>query len=113
MTGDLARTEDPALLCGQGQFLDDLGPLPGPLAAAMVRSPHPHARIAGLDASAALASPGMTAVPRWMAAHCSADMAPVPESVSRSIGTSSAAGSNRLYPAATSPSFRAKSILSW
>ena len=35
-----------------------------------------------------------------MAAHCSADMAPVPESVSRSIGTSSAASSNKLYPAA-------------
>jgi len=26
---NLARIEDPALLCGQGRFLDDLDPLPG------------------------------------------------------------------------------------
>ena len=39
MTGDLARVEDPALLCGQGRFLDDLDPLPGTLVAAIVRSP--------------------------------------------------------------------------
>ena len=62
MTGDLARLEDPALLCGQGRFLDDLDPLPGTLAAAIVRSPHPHARITGFDATAALASPGVAAV---------------------------------------------------
>ena len=59
---NLARIEDPALLCGQGRFLDDLDPLPGTLAAAIVRSPLPHARITGFDASAALASPGVTAV---------------------------------------------------
>ena len=62
MTGDLARIEDPALLCGQGRFLDDLDPLAGTLVAAIVRSPHPHARIIGFDASQALASPGVTAV---------------------------------------------------
>ena len=62
MTGDLARIEDPALLCGQGRFLDDLDPLPGTLVAAIARSPHPHARITGFDARAALASPGVTAV---------------------------------------------------
>ena len=56
------RVEDPALLCGQGRFLDDLDPLPGTLVAAIVRSPYPHARIAGFDASVALASPGVTAV---------------------------------------------------
>jgi 2-furoyl-CoA dehydrogenase large subunit len=59
---DTARVEDPALLCGQGRFLDDLDPLPGTLVAAIVRSPHPHARITGFDARAALASPGVTAV---------------------------------------------------
>jgi 2-furoyl-CoA dehydrogenase large subunit len=62
MTGDLARVEDSALLCGLGRFLDDLDPLPGTLVAAIVRSPHPHARIAGFDAGAALASPGVAAV---------------------------------------------------
>ena len=59
---NLARIEDPALLCGQGRFLDDLDPLPGTLTAAIVRSPVPHARITGFDASQALASPGVTAV---------------------------------------------------
>ncbi|HEY3958219.1 MAG TPA: xanthine dehydrogenase family protein molybdopterin-binding subunit [Streptosporangiaceae bacterium] len=62
MTGDLARIEDSALLCGQGRFLDDLDPLPGTLVAAIARSPHPHARITGFDARASLASPGVTAV---------------------------------------------------
>ena len=47
MTPDLARVEDPALLCGQGRFLDDLNPLPGTLVAAIVRSPFPHALITG------------------------------------------------------------------
>ena len=59
---NLARIEDPALLCGQGRFLDDLDPLPGTLTAAIVRSPVPHARITGFDAGRALASPGVTAV---------------------------------------------------
>jgi 2-furoyl-CoA dehydrogenase large subunit len=62
VTGDLARIEDPALLCGQGRFLDDLDPLPDTLVAAIARSPHPHARITGFDARASLASPGVTAV---------------------------------------------------
>jgi CO/xanthine dehydrogenase Mo-binding subunit len=71
MTGDLARVEDPALLCGQGRFLDDLDPLPGTLVAAIVRSPLPHARITGYDASRALAAPGVAAVigPRDVAAE--------------------------------------------
>ena len=62
MTPAVARVEDPALLCGQGRFLDDLDPLPGTLVAAIVRSPFPHARITGFDATAALASPGVAAV---------------------------------------------------
>src|SRR5262245_16393468 len=37
-----------------------------------------------------------------MAAHCSLDIAPVPESVSRSMSTSSAWSANRLYPASVS-----------
>ncbi len=62
MTPEVARVEDPALLCGQGRFLDDLDPLPGTLVAAIVRSPFPHARIIGFDPAAALASPGVAAV---------------------------------------------------
>jgi 2-furoyl-CoA dehydrogenase large subunit len=56
------RVEDTPLLTGHGRFLDDLDPLPGALAAAIVRSPHPHARIRGVDTGRALAAPGVAAV---------------------------------------------------
>jgi 2-furoyl-CoA dehydrogenase large subunit len=56
------RGEDAALLTGQGRFTDDLDPLPGSLHAAIVRSPHPHARITGFDASPALQMPGVVTV---------------------------------------------------
>ena len=39
----ITRLEDPALLTGRGQFVDDLN-LPGVLHAAFVRSPYAHAR---------------------------------------------------------------------
>ena len=52
------RIEDPALLRGRGRFIDDIH-LPDLLHAAFVRSPHAHARIRGLDATAALAMPGV------------------------------------------------------
>ena len=42
----ITRLEDPALLTGQGRFVDDIE-LPGVLHAAFVRSPHAHARIRG------------------------------------------------------------------
>jgi 2-furoyl-CoA dehydrogenase large subunit len=57
-----ARIEDGPLVCGRGRFLDDLDPLPGTLVAAVVRSPHPHARIRGVDTRRALAHPGVAAV---------------------------------------------------
>src|SRR6185436_17840587 len=47
------RKEDPALLRGEGQFVDDIH-LPGMLHAAFVRSPHAHARIGGIDKYAVL-----------------------------------------------------------
>ena len=63
MTGEsLARVEDAALLTGRGQFLDDLSPLPGALVAAVVRSPHAHARIGNVDLSRARNAPGVAAV---------------------------------------------------
>ena len=55
------RLEDPALLVGRGRFVDDI-PLPGTLHACFVRSPHSHARVRSIDASAALAQPGVHAV---------------------------------------------------
>jgi 2-furoyl-CoA dehydrogenase large subunit len=63
VTGEpLARVEDAALLTGRGQFLDDLSPLPGTLVAAIVRSPHAHARIRSIDLSRARNAPGVAAV---------------------------------------------------
>ncbi|MBC7781215.1 MAG: xanthine dehydrogenase family protein molybdopterin-binding subunit [Proteobacteria bacterium] len=55
------RLEDDALLTGRGRFVDDIH-LPGLLQAAFVRSPHAHAVIRSIDASAARAAPGVHAV---------------------------------------------------
>ncbi|HEX5872772.1 MAG TPA: xanthine dehydrogenase family protein molybdopterin-binding subunit [Longimicrobium sp.] len=46
---------------GRARYTDDMV-LPGMLHAKIVRSPHPHARIVSIDASAALALPGVAAV---------------------------------------------------
>ncbi len=55
------RREDPALLTGEAKFIDDLQ-IPGALWLACVRSPYAHARITGIDTSAALAIAGVVAV---------------------------------------------------
>jgi carbon-monoxide dehydrogenase large subunit len=55
------RNEDARLLAGRAQFVDDVR-LQGMLHAAFVRSPHAHARIGSIDASAALAREGVVAV---------------------------------------------------
>src|SRR5947199_3241081 len=57
----VARLEDPALLTGRGRFVDDIR-LAGALHACFVRSPHAHAAIRSIDASAARAMPGVHAV---------------------------------------------------
>ena len=55
----MTRVEDADLLCGRGRFADDL-PIPrGILHAAILRSPHAHAELLSIDASAALAMPGV------------------------------------------------------
>ena len=56
------RVEDDALLSGRGRYGDDLGVPSGTLHAAVLRSPHAHAELLLLDASAALALPGVRAV---------------------------------------------------
>ena len=66
----LPRTEDARLLTGRGQFSDDFC-FPGQTYAAMVRSPHAHARIAHIDASAAQNLPGVLCV--FTGADCLAD----------------------------------------
>jgi carbon-monoxide dehydrogenase large subunit len=57
----LRRKEDPRLLTGRSRFLDDIE-VPGMLEAAVLRSPLPHARIVGIDASRALELPGVFGV---------------------------------------------------
>ena len=57
----LRRREDVRFVTGQGQYLDDVR-LPNMLHAAILRSPHAHARVRGVDATAALALDGVTAV---------------------------------------------------
>src|SRR5436853_30059 len=55
------RLEDPHLLQGLGRYSDDVN-LPRQVYAVVVRSVHAHARLRGVDASAALKAPGAPAV---------------------------------------------------
>ncbi len=57
----LRRKEDLRLLTGTGRFSADFA-IPGQAYAAMVRSPHPHARILGVDAARARAMAGVLGV---------------------------------------------------
>jgi len=57
----VARTEDARLLTGRGEFVDDIS-LPGMLHAAFVRASFAHARLRGIDISAALALSGVHSV---------------------------------------------------
>jgi len=55
------RKEDIRFITGKGRYTDDVN-RPGQAHAYFVRSPHAHANIKSIDASAALASPGVVAV---------------------------------------------------
>ncbi|MBO0706440.1 MAG: xanthine dehydrogenase family protein molybdopterin-binding subunit, partial [Candidatus Dormibacteraeota bacterium] len=55
------RREDPRLITGRGRYVDDHN-RPGQLWLSVVRSPHAHARIAGIDAAEAKKAPGVVAV---------------------------------------------------
>lgn len=57
----LRRREDQRFLVGAGDYLDD-HPVAGELFAAMVRSPHAHARIIAIDSAASAALPGVRGV---------------------------------------------------
>ncbi|MEX2616786.1 MAG: xanthine dehydrogenase family protein molybdopterin-binding subunit [Alphaproteobacteria bacterium] len=72
----LRRTEDRRLLTGQGRFTDDFS-LPGQSWAAMVRAPHPHARILDIDDIRARAMPGVLGV--FTGRDCADDgLGPIP-----------------------------------
>ncbi len=68
------RIEDPALVSGTAQFIDNFA-LPNMVHCAILRSPHAHARIVKVDASAAEALEGVVAVltpedvKRWANPH--------------------------------------------
>src|SRR5271169_86628 len=55
------RKEDFRFLTGAGNYTDDIN-RPGQLYAYILRSPHAHAEIAGIDTSKAGAAPGVSAV---------------------------------------------------
>ena len=55
------RTEDARLVTGRGRFLDDVN-APGQAWGVVLRSPHAHAAIRGIDTEAALSAPGVLAV---------------------------------------------------
>lgn len=56
------RVEDARLLTGNGRFMDDLEPVADIAHAAILRSPHAHARIRSIDASGAREAPGVLGV---------------------------------------------------
>jgi aerobic carbon-monoxide dehydrogenase large subunit len=57
----IKRNEDPRLLTGQAQFVDDVD-IPGALHAAFKRSDYAHARLLSVDVEEARAMPGVVAV---------------------------------------------------
>src|SRR5436305_669890 len=72
----LRRKEDARLLTGKGRFTDDFS-IDGETYAAMVRSPHPHARIVSIETSAAVSMPGVLGV--FTGAECAAEgIKPIP-----------------------------------
>src|SRR5712671_2127038 len=74
----IRRKEDARLLTGKGRYTDDFN-LERQTFAAVVRSPHPHARIVRIDTSAAKAMPGVLLV--LTGEDCKADaLKPIPHS---------------------------------
>src|SRR3954454_23393704 len=57
----MKRVEDPRLITGSARYLDDVV-LPGMAYVTILRSPHAHARIKGIDTSRAAALPGVVGV---------------------------------------------------
>src|SRR5689334_25233064 len=72
----LRRLEDQRFLTGQGRYVDDID-MPGQLHGIVLRSPHGHAAMDGIDTAAARAAPGVRGV--FTAADLEADgIGPLP-----------------------------------
>ncbi|MCK9914305.1 xanthine dehydrogenase family protein molybdopterin-binding subunit [Microbacteriaceae bacterium K1510] len=85
------RLEDPKLLAGRGQYLDDIA-LPGLLHCAFLRSSVAHARIDRIDTQAARAMPGVHAV------LTAADLAPKLTAERMPLGASPTGGQSSSTP---------------
>lgn len=92
----LPRLEDDLLLRGGGRFIDDLDPVPNARHAAILRSPFAHARIERIDASAALALPGVVGV--LTGDDVAALSAPFPAGVESPVPYHAAAVGTVRYP---------------
>src|SRR5690242_355741 len=55
------RTEDKRFLTGKGRYTDDIN-LPGQAYVYILRSPHAHAKIKGIDTAKAKKAPGVVAI---------------------------------------------------
>jgi carbon-monoxide dehydrogenase large subunit len=74
----LRRKEDARLVIGKGLFTDDFS-VEGQVYAALVRSPHPHARIVHVNTALARSMPGVLGV--FSGTDCLADgLGPIPHS---------------------------------
>src|SRR2546426_519010 len=73
--GFVRRREDPHLITGAGEFVDDLR-VPGCLHAAFLRSPHAHALIRAVDTALARRAPGVFGV--FLAADLGDAGGPIP-----------------------------------
>jgi carbon-monoxide dehydrogenase large subunit len=71
----IRRREDPRLLTGTARYTADIE-LPGMAYAAILRSPHGHARIRSIDTSAATAAPGVVGV--FTSADAEGTLQPIP-----------------------------------
>src|ERR1051326_4739047 len=76
----MKRVEDPRLVKGAGTYTDDLR-LPGMLHAAILRSPHAHAKITKIDTSAAKSLPGVVAVLTGADVNASCGLVPCAASI--------------------------------
>src|SRR3954464_15652021 len=88
------RVEDPDLVVGAGDFVDDLR-IDGTLQAIFVRSPFAHARITRVDTDEAEASPGVVAV--YTARSLDSDPVPPVAVVNEACGRAALTGDAARY----------------
>ncbi|HLE44974.1 MAG TPA: xanthine dehydrogenase family protein molybdopterin-binding subunit, partial [Methylomirabilota bacterium] len=98
MGAEVKRKEDPRLITGTSTYTGDIR-LPGMHYVAFVRSPHPNARIRGVDGSAALGRPGVVMVVTGPDLMAHVTPIPVPSTSSEGGGSAGAETvGRRHYP---------------